>query len=372
MNEPGRTVYATHATVAEAMALHDELRSYLVVIAQGQAGARYEVGLDPLTVGRDETRHIVIGDAQVSRLHLQVTLVGGEVVVEDLGSSNGTFLDGQRIQGPTVLPAEASVRVGSHLLRHERRSRREVEQEAELQRELERARSYVQSLLPAPWKDGAMRVDWHYCPSTQLGGDIFSYADVDAEHKGVCLIDVAGHGVGPAMYSVSVLNVLRQRALPGVDFTDPAQILQGLNTMFPMEDHDGLFFTTWVGIYSPRTRRLRFASAGHHPAWLFAPGAAPQPLRTHGPIIGAMPNSDYAVHEVPVAPGSVLYLFSDGAFEVTAPDGHQCGIDELLPLLGAAESGTSGEAERIFHAVKQRSRPGPLDDDFSLLVMGFP
>jgi serine phosphatase RsbU (regulator of sigma subunit) len=372
MNQPGHTVLATHATLAEHIALHDERRSYIVVVAQGQPGARYEVGLDPLTVGRDEARHIVINDAQVSRLHLQVALVRGEVVVEDLGSSNGTFLDGQRIKGPTILPADASVRVGSHLLRHERRSPREVSKETELQRELERARSYVQSLLPPPWTDGAMRIDWTYVPSTQLGGDIFSYANIDAEHKGVCLMDVAGHGVGPAMHSVSVLNVLRQRALPGVDFTDPAQILQGLNTMFPMDTHDGLFFTTWIGVYSPATRQLRFASAGHHPAWLFAPGVAPQPLRTKGLMIGAMPDSPYVMQEVTVAPGSVLYLFSDGAFEVTTVDGRQCGISDLLPLLGGAGSGTSGEAERIFQAVKQLSKPGPLDDDFSLLVMTFP
>jgi hypothetical protein len=103
VDQGGHTILAKHTTVSEAAALRDDLRSYLVVIAHGEPIGRHEVGPDPLTVGRDAGRGIVVPDGKVSRLHLQVALVGGEVVVEDLGSSNGTFLDGQRLSAPTVL-----------------------------------------------------------------------------------------------------------------------------------------------------------------------------------------------------------------------------------------------------------------------------
>jgi sigma-B regulation protein RsbU (phosphoserine phosphatase) len=72
-----------------------------------------------------------------------------------------------------------------------------------------------------------------------------------------------------------------------------------------------------------------------------------------------------------VAPGSVLYLFSDGAFEVTTADGRQRGLDDFLMLLGGPEAGTSGETEHIYKAVKAIARPGPLDDDFSVLAVSF-
>jgi len=371
VEEGGQTVLVKHTTVSEAGALREDLKSYLVVIEHGEPVERHALGIDPLTVGRDPVRHIVIADEKVSRLHLQVALVGGEVVVEDLGSSNGTFLEGSRLARPTVLPPDRWVQLGSWLLKHERRSQREVEREAELQRDLGRARAYIQSLLPAPVRTGDVQVDWFHWPSAALGGDAFSYGSLDPEHLVAYLVDVSGHGVEAAMHSVSVLNVMRQRALPGVDFLDPAQVLEGLNATFQMEEHGGLFFTMWYGVYSLRDRALRYACAGHHPGFLFSSGAAPQPLRTRGPMIGAVPGQRYSAADTQVRAGSMLYLFSDGAYEVSSPEGRQLGLEDFLTLLGGSDAGTSGEAERIYRSVKERARPGPLADDFSVLAVRF-
>jgi len=341
------------------------------VIEHGEPVARHAIGAEPLTVGRDPARHIVISDEKVSRLHLQVALLGGEVVIEDLGSSNGTFMDGQRLSLPTMLPPERWVQLGSRLLKHERRSRREMEREAELQRDLEKARAYVQSLLPPPVRTGDVRTDWFHCPSTALGGDAFSYGPLDRDHLVAYLVDVSGHGVEAAMHSVSVLNVMRQKALAGVDFRDPGQVLEGLNATFQMEEHGGLFFTVWYGVYSRSRRSLRYATAGHHPGILFAGGPAPERLRTRGPMIGAVQGQRYTAAETLVPPGSRLYLFSDGAFEVISPEGRQLGLEDFLTLLGGPSAGTPGEAERIYGAVKARARSGPLADDFSVLAVSF-
>lgn len=371
MEEGGNTVLAQHKTVSEAAALRDDLRSYLVVIEHGEPVARHAIGLDPLTVGRDPARDVVIFDEKVSRLHLQVGLLAGEVVVEDLGSSNGTFLDGHRLATPTVLPVDRWIQVGDRLLKHERRSQREVEREAELQRDLEKARVYVQSLLPPPVRSGDVRVDWFHCPSAALGGDAFSYGPLDHDHLVAYLVDVSGHGVEAAMHSVSVLNVMRQRALPGVDFHDPGQVLEGLNGTFPMEEHGGLFFTLWYGVYSRPERRLRYACAGHHPGLLFGKGGPPERLRTRGPMIGAMPGQRYRAAETTVPPAALLYLFSDGAYEVTTSEGRQLGLEDFIPLLGGPEAGTSGETERIYRQMRARARPGPPADDFSVLAVSF-
>ena len=48
------------------------------------------------------------------------------------------------------------------------------------------------------------------------------------------------------MHSVTVLNVLRQRALPNVDFRNPSEVLANLNDMFQMDSHNGLLFTIVV------------------------------------------------------------------------------------------------------------------------------
>lgn len=372
MDQPaGRTVLATEATFSEAIALRGDQRSYLVVIHDHEPAARYTIGLEAITVGRDPARDIVLADDKVSRLHLQIALIGSELIVHDLGSSNGTFLDGRRLTAPTSLPVGQWIQVGSHQLVHERRNYRDVEREEELTREIKKARAYVEALLPPPVPAGPIRTDWFHRPSLQLGGDAFSYGVLDDEHVAAYLIDVSGHGVSAAMHSVSVLNVLRQRALLGTDFRDPAQVLTSLNAMFPMDDHDGMYFTIWYGVYSAARRELSYASGGHHPAYLYARGQPPAALRTKGRIVGALPDSKYTADKVPVPSGAVLYLFSDGAFEITDAAGQQCALADFLPLLGGERSGSAGETEQIYRAVRARAKNGPLDDDFSLLAIGF-
>src|SRR5258708_38429348 len=70
------------------------------------------------------------------------------------------------------------------------------------------------------------------------------------------------------MESVGIMNLLRQRALPGTDIAKPAQVLAKLNRMFPMDDHAGMYFTMWYGIYDTISRTLTYATAGHHPGFL--------------------------------------------------------------------------------------------------------
>ena len=77
--------------------------SWLVMSQGPQPGQTFMLDRDWLTVGRDPSNDIVINDPQVSRQHLRITRQGQMVVIEDLGSTNGTFANGVRLTGPHVL-----------------------------------------------------------------------------------------------------------------------------------------------------------------------------------------------------------------------------------------------------------------------------
>jgi serine phosphatase RsbU (regulator of sigma subunit) len=257
------------------------------------------------------------------------------------------------------------------VLRLERRSKSEVQRNDAIARDLDRASQYVRASLPAPLTDGPVRAEWLFQPSALLGGDALGYGYIDADHFAMYVLDVSGHGAGAAMHSVSVLNVLRQRALPA-NVRDPVKVLNTLNAKFQMEEHDGMYFTMWYGVYDVPHRTLRYASAGHHPGYLTPPGRdAATPLRTPGAMIGAMPKTRYSVEQTFVPPGSSLYLFSDGVFEVVTKEQQQWRLHDFVPLLLEVSPDGATESQRLYRAVRSVARPGPLDDDFSVMVVTF-
>lgn len=351
----------------------DLLVHYLVAIAGVEPGRRVEVGTTPLTIGRDHRQTLVFADTEVSRQHARVSLVDGEVVAEDLGSTNGTFVEGTRLSTPQVLREGNILRVGGQLLKYERRSRQDVERSQALQKDLLKATKYVFSLLPPPLNDGPVRTEWRFVPSAGLGGDAFGYYWLDPGTFVFYLIDVSGHGVGAAMHSVTVLNVLRQRALPGVDFRNPPEVLASLNNRFQMESHNGMYFTMWYGVYRPETRVLVYGSAGHSPSYLVpADRSQANPVGMPALMIGAMPDVAYGAEEVTVDPGSALHVFSDGVFEIVTKDDQRWALADFLPLLTAPAIPGTCEVDRVHHAVIDAAKPGPLEDDFSLLILKFP
>jgi len=68
-----------------------------------------------MVVGRDLNCEIIVNDAEISRKHTRFTLSAAGCMVEDLGSTNGTFVNGQRLMGPHALAAGEVVMMGEHV-----------------------------------------------------------------------------------------------------------------------------------------------------------------------------------------------------------------------------------------------------------------
>jgi sigma-B regulation protein RsbU (phosphoserine phosphatase) len=171
------------------------------------------------------------------------------------------------------------------------------------------------------------------------------------------------------MHAVSVMNVLRQRSLPGVDVRDPARTATHLNSMFPMESHGGMMLSLWYGVYDIAARTLAFTSAGHHAAYLVgAQRERAVPLDVQNVLIGMMPAYEYRGGKVDVAPGSLLYLFSDGVFEIESVNGAAWGLDEFVRLLTEPPIAGKRGSQRILEAVVARTARQAFEDDFTLVI----
>lgn len=241
-----------------------------------------------------------------------------------------------------------------------------------LKQELADAAAYVKSLLPEPIT-GPVIATSRFIPSTTLGGDSFGYHWLDDDHFAFYLLDVCGHGVGAALLSISAMNVIRSQTLPNTDFYDPASVLASLNESFQMENHNNMFFTIWYGVYNRKDKTLSYSSGGHPPAIYYpeAPSAKvkPQQLHTEGLVIGGMSGIKFHKETVPVKEGGRIYLFSDGVYEITKPDGDVLTLDEFIQALSLPTPPGVDPLDRIQEYTQKLNGPGAYADDYSIVEL---
>ena len=87
---------------------------------------RFVVSPVGLKIGRAAPADVILADSRVSRSHCIVELMDDELRVSDLSSTNGTFVDGERIAGSSALPVGSVLKVGNVSFRHELRTSADV------------------------------------------------------------------------------------------------------------------------------------------------------------------------------------------------------------------------------------------------------
>jgi hypothetical protein len=80
--------------------------SKLVLLTEGFAGRTYELNVEKTTVGRVEDNAFQIAEPSVSSHHAEIILKGNDVVIKDLNSTNGTFINGEKITEAVLKPGQ--------------------------------------------------------------------------------------------------------------------------------------------------------------------------------------------------------------------------------------------------------------------------
>jgi serine phosphatase RsbU (regulator of sigma subunit) len=365
-NPPMKTVQFSIRHLTPPKALH-----YLTVVQGVTIERAVAVTSEPLVLGRDPSRPFFLPDVDVSRAHCELRLVGDTVFVRDLGSTNGTFVDGIQVMSERDLPVSSHLQVGRHTLRHELLSPTDVALHEEFARDISRARKYMEALLPAPLDRGPTRTEWCFVPSSVLGGDAIGYHELQGGRLALYVLDVCGHGVGSVMHAASVLNTVRGGMLPDTDFGEPGQVLRRLNDAFQMEDHSGMYFSIFYAVIDPAAHRIRYASAGHPPAILLGvDGRIRSRLSLKNPPIGALGGRAFEQAEASFEPGERLYVFSDGAYEFLDREGRERGLEDFeRALVSDRADRSAGEPRRLYDLVCSAAGTTLLPDDFTMLVV---
>lgn len=235
--------------------------------------------------------------------------------------------------------------------------------------EMQRAREIQQRLLPqTPVHRDGWRIAAAFEPAESVGGDLFDIIELPAGGLIVAVWDVSGHGIPGALYTALLRTVLHQQIRHN---HDPLALLEALNAeLRSVVGDSGQFATGTIVRLEPDQGRFQYVSAGHPPALIVGPDGARSQIAGDGLILGVAETIGATCRTLRLAHHQRLYLFTDGLFEASGPEGPQFGSDRLGELLAAAtrrQPTRPGHIDQVIEYVRAFIGRDRFDDDVTLL-----
>lgn len=237
-----------------------------------------------------------------------------------------------------------------------------------LEREMHLAAEIQRQILPqgAPQVDGYQVVGW-YRPARQVGGDYYDLFHMRGDRLGVVLGDVSGKGM-PAALMVSILHSALRLLLDQADLGP--DLLERLNRHILESSTPNKFITMMLSELDLATGAYHYLNAGHNPGLLLRRDGRVEELGSSGVPLGLLPGSRYQSRTVPLEPGDLVCLYSDGITEAESPTEEEFGTDRLLDLLREHQDRPLQELlDAIPAAVTRFSQGRPQGDDQTLVLL---
>ncbi len=251
-----------------------------------------------------------------------------------------------------------------------------TEKQEMLEEDLRSAGMVQQTFLPQPGLSiPGFAIRWEFTPSTHIGGDIFNVAPVGNGWWAMYLVDVAGHGVPPALVTISVAQAILQELhsafiLDRSHAPSPEAVVRSLEDQFPMSRFNR-YFTIVLLMIDPASGEVVYANAGHPPPVLLRKDTF-ELLEAGGPPVGVGRRPESEEMRITLDRGDRLFLYTDGLIEQADSSGEPFGIEGLVK---AAESTREEKFDlacpSVVDALDAHRGTLELEDDLALLALEY-
>jgi serine phosphatase RsbU (regulator of sigma subunit) len=269
-----------------------------------------------------------------------------------------------------VIPVAVSLRYGPRFL-HEARvaeERSQLERRAEevLEQEELAPRRWAARLAPDELPSFAgFEVGHVYSAGTGLmAGDFYDLCRTHRSRLAAVVGDVSGHGIDASITAFQVKYLLRTFLR---QYRDPAQALEELNLQMAHEGRPEEFVSLVVVVIDEAAGTIRYASAGHPAGWFWHDGEV-APLRATGPLLCLDPRSTYTSREIPLDPGDLLLLYTDGLVEARRGE-ELFGEDRIAATLRRDPGVDADVICKELLAAARDFADAPLSDDVAILAI---
>ena len=230
--------------------------------------------------------------------------------------------------------------------------------------ELNVAHSIQMSMIPKTFPAFPDRQDIELyaslTPAKAVGGDLYDFF-IRNEKLFFCIGDVSGKGV-PASLVMAVSRTLFRNIAAHADL--PSRIVKTMNENICEGNDNCMFVTLWVGVLDLQTGRLCYCNAGHDAPYL---GTELLPCDANLPI-GVAPDLKYTDQETVIAPGKILFLYTDGLTEAENGSRALFGMQRISEVINGFKGSPKELIETMADAVHQFVGDTEQSDDLTMLA----
>jgi serine phosphatase RsbU (regulator of sigma subunit) len=394
---------------------------YCVIVENGLIEERVFPLKTRLTIGRAPENDIVLGDSSVSRHHAVIHVIKEKPTVEDLGSSNSIFVNGEQIDKVTLYNGD-KLRIGRISLRlyqgehfpkrvgmmetqvmveiskapslanldqlsHDQSGPTvgyDTERIEAIESELEKFREIQRDFFPNQMPD---LPNWEIAtclhPAHEATGDFYDAFRLPGDYVGLVIADVCDKGMGSALFMSLIRSLIRvfsgETRLPGFSIShsdkavDQFSALRAIvltNDYIAQEHgHTCMFATVFLGVLNPTTGLLVYINGGHEPLYIVSQTGKVQTLTPTGPAVGIMPCIEFKAQEVQLELGDILVGYTDGVTEAHAPNGELFTRKRLLSLLQEPAPSASAVLERVKANLFAHIADTKPSDDITMIAL---
>lgn len=171
---------------------------------------------------------------------------------------------------------------------------------------------------------------FQYAPN-DVSGDYIGIKKLKEDCYGILIADVSGHGVAASLLTILIKSFFDTNAIINSQNTSPSVFLKQLNTIFIEEDFDkSLFASIFYGIYNNKTGDFNCSSGGAPKPFYYSNSEQViNVIDIDGPLIGMVDESEFAETHIKLKHNDMLFIFTDGTYEVFDEENKMFGDDHL-------------------------------------------
>ena len=231
------------------------------------------------------------------------------------------------------------------------------------------AKTIQTSALPVPLAaNPCFRLAASMTAAREVGGDFYDFFMLDATHLAFLVADVSGKGVTAALYMMTAKTVIKDALLATRDI---AAAFTEANRELCRNNSANMFLTAWGGVLDLETGVVAFVNAGHNPP--VKVGKSVEWLADKsGTVMAFMDCVKYTPRLAHLAPGNVLFLYTDGVTEAMDRKGELFGEERLAATLAAVSSSSPDTVCGVVRvAVAAFADGAPAVDDLTVLAVQY-